>query len=535
MRQATESISFDVPNPITMKKSTLILLLALSSGATMAQTATWTDNIACILYSRCTGCHNEGGIGPFPLISYDDATSAAYGIQQAVNSGSMPPWPPNADYRSYAHERVLTQDEIDLINNWVNNGMPEGSGVAPMAPVYTTQEAITDPDLVLTMPQYTVNSVGNDIYRCFVIPSGLLQDRYISEIEVVPGNREAVHHVLLYQDVSVTPLTLDAADPGPGYTSFGGTGSNTSVLIAGWVPGQRHKVYPQNMGVKIPAGANIVMQVHYPTTANGQQDQTKVNITYTDGTVREVSIAAALNHGALNEGFLIIPPDQETTFTSNYQVPLVNITILDVAPHMHLLGKSIKAWAVTPTNVTIPLIDIPEWDFHWQGFYDFRQPVKIPAGSMLFGTATYDNTTNNPNNPSNPPQYVAAGEATTDEMMLIYFSYTVHYPGDENIIVDTTTVTPTYNGCDFRTVGIEDQHANAEFAVHPNPTDGMLWFNLPQGTNGSFQLFDATGRMVFTDVLTGGAIDLSGITEGLYHLYMNTDVGSTTRKVVVQR
>jgi hypothetical protein len=367
-----------------MRNLYLFSLLALLAHVDVAaQTATWNDNVACILYTRCTSCHHEGGIGPFSLVTYEDATAAAFGMQYAVNAGTMPPWPPDHTYRSFAHERVLTAEEVVLINDWVNNGMPQGSGSAPMAPVYLSNEVITDPDLVLTMPSYTVNTVGNDVYRCFVIPTGLNEDVFIKEIEVVPGNLEAVHHVLLYADGTNTPLTLDAADPQPGYVNFGGTGSNASELVGGWVPGQGVKVYPGSMGVKIAAGHNIIMQVHYPPTANGQIDQTKVNIKYTTGSVRQVSIAPVLNQWELNEGALIIPANQTRTFTVEYQVPNANVTVLDVAPHMHLIGRSVKAWAVTPTNVTIPLIDIPEWDFHWQGFYDFRQPLRIPAGSVL--------------------------------------------------------------------------------------------------------------------------------------------------------
>jgi hypothetical protein len=412
--------------------------------------------------------------------------------------------------------------------------MPQGAGSPPSAPVYTTNEAITDPDLVITMPNYNIGTIGNDVYRCFVIPSGLLQDRFISEIEVVPGNREAVHHVLLYQDVSLTPGTLDAGDPGPGYTSFGGTGSNTSVLIGGWVPGQGHKVYPNNMGVKIPAGANIVMQIHYPTTTTGQSDQTKVNIKYTNGTVREVEIAAALNHGALNEGLLYIPANEVRTFTANYLVPAVNITVLDVSAHMHLIGRSIKAWAVTPANVTIPLIDIPEWDFHWQGFYDFRQPIKIPAGSMLYSTATYDNTTNNPFNPSNPPQPVYVGESTTDEMMLIYFSYTIHYPGDENIVIDTSTVVQTYNNCNFMTLGVNEQQIESDFKPYPNPTDGPLSLNLPAGSKATIRLVDGFGKMILEQPFASGSIDLQHLSKGIYHLTAITEAGTSTQKVVIR-
>lgn len=510
-------------------------LVVVSLAQSNAQPATWNDNVACILYTRCTSCHHEGGIGPFSLMTYQDASSAAFGMQYAVNAGTMPPWPPDETYRSLAHERVLTSEEIAVINEWVNSGMPEGNGAAPMAPVYTSSEVITDPDIVLTMPNYTVSTLGNDVYRCFVIPTGLSEDVFIKELEVVPGNREAVHHVLLYADASNTPVQLDANDPLPGYVSFGGTGSNSSDLVGGWVPGQGVKVYPGIMGVKIPAGANIIMQVHYPATANGQSDQTKVNIKYTTGNVREVTIAAALNHGDLNEGALIVPANQTRTFTATYQVPVnANVTILDVAPHMHLIGRSIKAWAVTPANVTIPLIDIPIWNFHWQGFYDFRQPLKIPGGSVLHSEAMYDNTTANPWNPNNPPQLVTVGEATTDEMMLIYFSYTLYSPGDENIVVDTSTVVSTYNDCNYQLVGIGEEMATLQFNAYPNPTNGQLHVNIPVGEKVTIRLIDATGRTVMQQQLANEVLDVRGFANGFYQLQVELNGAISSRKVLIQ-
>jgi hypothetical protein len=509
-------------------------LLLMYETTAQGQNVTWNENIACIMYTRCTSCHHEGGIAPFSLMTYEDAVATAFGVLQSVNNGSMPPWPPDPNYRSFAHERVLSQEEIDAINEWVNNGTPLGFGVPPMPPVYDNPEAITSPDLVLSMPTYTVSSVGNDVYRCFVIPSGLLQDRYINEIEVVPGNREVVHHVLLYQDVSITPALLDAADPGPGYTSFGGTGSNSSVLIGAWVPGQGKKSYPGSMGVRIPVGANIVIQVHYPPTANGQQDQTKVNLKFTTGPAREVSIATPLNHSTLNEGPLIIPANTVRTFTSNYLLPPVNITALDVAPHMHLIGKSIKAWAVTPFGVTIPLIDIPEWDFHWQGMYDFRQPIRIPAGSLLYGTATYDNTSANPNNPNNPPQMVTVGEATDDEMMLIYFSFTVHFPGDENIVIDTSTTIQTHNSCDFRAVALSGTAELNYLDINPNPTGGFLNLGLPDDFRGKVIVSDSMGRLVLSEQISGRNLDLGNLSDGLYLLTLEAEGGSSTRKIIIR-
>lgn len=512
-------------------KKILPFVLILTSAFAIGQTPTYNADVSCILYEHCTTCHHAGGIAPFGLMDYSEASAAAYGVYQAVNAGTMPPWPPNTDYNQLAHERLLTQDEIDIISDWVNGGVPEGIGTAPQAPVYLSEEAITNPDLVLQMDQYTINTNGNDVYRCFVIPTGLPEDVFITEIEVIPGNREAVHHVVLFQDPSTTPLQLDANDPGPGYTSFGGSGSNSSTLIGGWVPGQGKKVYPNGMGVRLPAGSNVIMQVHYPATTNGQNDQSKVNIKYTTGFVREIQINAPLNHFTLNEGVLNIPANQVRTFTCDYTVPnQYDITVLDVSPHMHLLGKSISAWAVTPTNETIPFIEIPDWDFHWQGFYDFRNPIKIPAGSTIHSSATYDNTSNNSENPNNPPQSVTVGEATTEEMMLVFFSYTLYFPGDENIVIDNSTEHQNHV-CDVQQVGIEEIQTPT-FSTIPNPVVDEMTVR-SSGNWQQIRIMDITGQLVFECPFVT-SVNVSSLANGIYHLTLIDNESTITKKFVIQ-
>ena len=505
-------------------------LLLLFSQLAFAQTPTYNEDVSCILYEHCTTCHHTGGIAPFSLMDYDDASAAAFGILGAVNAGTMPPWPPNPSYNQLAHERTLTQEEIDLITDWVNGGATEGAGTPPQPPVYLNEESITSPDLVVTMPSYTINTNGNDVYRCFVIPTSLNQDVYLTELEVVPGNFEAVHHVLLFQDETNVPAQLDAQDPGVGYTSFGGTGSSESTLIGGWVPGQGHKIYPNGMGVRLPAGTNIVMQVHYPATSNGQTDQTKVNLKYTTSIAREVYIDAPLHHFDLNEGALSIPPNQVRTFTCDYEVPnIVDVTLLDVSPHMHLLGKSISSWAVTPTNQTIPLIEIEDWDFHWQGFYDFRNPVRIPAGSTLFSSATYDNTSANPNNPNDPPQHVSAGEATTEEMMLVFFSYVIYQSGDENIVIDNST--HESHGCEAQVVDIQ-QTDSPEIKVYPNPASDFIQISGVTDMR-SLTVTNALGKEVLRINQPKQLVDVSSLPNGVYIVTARTETESFSKTISI--
>ena len=371
-------------------------------------------------------------------MAYEDAAAFSAEILDAIEHKHMPPWPPNPNYQHYANERLLCDDEIALIRDWVNNDTPEGDPAqAPTPPTYTNTSQLGTPDLTVSMPSYTVTGSGGDIYRCFDIPTNLLQDKYITAIEVLPGNSSIVHHVLVFYDTSGDCAALDAADPGPGYENFGGVGSNNATFIFGWAPGASPYFFPSGIGMSLPANSHIVLQLHYPDGSQGETDQTVINFKLTNPAgMRNAMNLPALNHFTnMTNGPLFIAKNTVKTFYEEQMVP-VKATILNVAPHMHLIGTSIKSYAVTPTNDTLKFIDIPHWDFHWQGGYSFKKPMIVPSGTILYAEAVYDNTENNPHNPSSPPKDVSAGEATTDEMMLVFFTFLTYQTGDEDINLD---------------------------------------------------------------------------------------------------
>jgi hypothetical protein len=493
--------------------------LASLSALSQSSSPTWSENVACIVYTRCTPCHHPGGSAPFSLVDYTDATGAAAGIFSAVTNNRMPPWPPDPAYRSFAHQRALTGQEKQTIIDWVSNNTPQGNPAnAPVPPVYTSTEVIQQPDLSLQMPTYTIPPISSDMYRNFAIPTGTSISTFITGIEVVPGNNQIVHHVLVFADTSNTPLQLDAQDPAPGYNGFGGVGSNSARLIGSWVPGSSPEFYPSGMGIQLPANSTIILQMHYPVGSSFQQDSTKINLVLTNNpATRNVYIAPVLNHSSsLTNGPLYIPADSIKTF--NAQAPVsFPVSVLAVFPHMHLIGRSIKSWAVSPTGNNIPIIDIPNWNFQWQGGYFFRQPLKLNTGTMLYSEATYDNTLNNPYNPSNPPAPVSLGEATTDEMMLIFFSFVVYQPGDENIVIDTAAMPPLYSGCNLSTGNLQDE-IRLEATVYPNPSSGMVRFNPGSGGRNTIWITDATGRTVYRKDEIEGLYqeDLSALPAGMY-------------------
>jgi hypothetical protein len=310
------------------------------------------------------------------------------------------------------------------------------------------------------------------VYRCFVIPSGISSDKFLSQVEFEPENKAIVHHILLFQDQAQTCKILDDNDPLPGYSSSGGgIGSSTATLIGGWVPGGGILDIPQGMALRVKANSYFIMQIHYAPGSQSKIDSTKCHFKYSALPVpREVYIGPILNHlnggnGGLTNGPLFIPANTVKTFNQQYTLANnFNASLISIAPHMHLVGKTYTVYSVNTSGDTTKLIHIPNWDFHWQGGYMFQKILKLPAGSILYGNATYDNTTNNILNPNSPPANVGLGEKTEDEMMLCYFCYTTYMPGDENIILDSSILNPS---------GIIQTVENS-VSIYPNPVTHIL-------------------------------------------------------------
>ncbi|MFZ1686215.1 MAG: hypothetical protein WAU70_02265 [Flavobacteriales bacterium] len=491
----------------------------LCSYTASAQTPTWADDVACIVYSHCTTCHHEGGAGHFSLMTYTDAYSKRGDMQLLTTARIMPPWPPDENYRSLAHERSLTQDEIDIISEWVNGNAPEGvPGNAPTPPEYLNEVVIDQPDLSVIMDDYVVPPSTDDLYRCFVMPGNTSVDQFITGMEVIPGNTEVVHHVLVFQDATGQAQALDDADPAPGYTNFGGIGVDDAKLIGIWVPGSSPYFTPAGFGINLTAGADIVMQIHYPAGSNAALDSTRVNMQLTGTPLRGLSIDPLLEHFfTMTDGPLIIPPDQIKTFHNAFTVPLQGI-VTAIGPHAHKVCTSMKAFATTPGNDTIPLIDIPNWDFQWQGLYEFRKPVFLPTNSVLHGEATYNNTITNPNNPQDTAtQYVFLGEATSDEMMLFYFAWAFGFPSDTLTVIDNSAHGDHHLNCttDFN-IGLEETVVNADVDVWPTLVIDRI--NVQATRGREVRLLDASGRVVKSLRYAGGltAMGVDGLAHGTY-------------------
>jgi mono/diheme cytochrome c family protein len=387
---------------------------------------TYTRDIAPLLAEHCQSCHRDGEIAPFSLTRYDEIYRRRQKILRTVERRKMPPWPPVPGHGEFVEERRLTDAEIARLRAWVMAGAPEGNARdLPPPRAFPSQWTAGDPDVVLAPSvAFDVPAANQDLYRCFVIPTAFAEDRYVTSAEFLPGDRRIVHHVLTYIDTSGQAEALDRADPDPGYTCFGGPGfAGARAGLGGWAPGARPITMPDGVGMLLPAGASLVMQVHYHNrTGASVREISRVGVRFARATVdKRLRVIPVLNMG-----FRIPAGAERHVVHASFTLPPTwNLHAIGVSPHMHLLGREMRVTATYPDGTTRPLIYIDDWDFHWQGSYTFREPVSLPGGTRLDIEAVYDNSPGNRRNPTVPPREVGWGDATTDEMCIAFVRITV--------------------------------------------------------------------------------------------------------------
>ncbi|MDQ3049320.1 MAG: T9SS type A sorting domain-containing protein [Bacteroidota bacterium] len=514
----------------------ILLLTFISYSFNTCAQLTYKD-VAGIFFSRCTSCHHEGGAGPFPFMNYSETAQEATGIFAALTDNIMPPWSPDTSYTRFLHERIITTSEKTAILNWINGGALAGdTTLAPAPPVYTGFQLNGTPTMELQMPVYTSTATSMDQYVCFSLPTNLTQDQYLRAFEIVPGNPAIVHHVLLNVD-TVGNTVNDLS--GNCFTLPGDYG------LGGFTPGAPPTVFPGQaplkLGIRIKAGSKIVMQLHYPAGSAGLQDSTKIRLYFypvNEPGIRPVSVVTPLQNWAL-----FFPPGTVSTFSASFPPFPLDISLLATSPHSHLLCTSLVNYAFNGSD-TIPLIRINNWDFEWQGYYNYRNPVRIPVGYTLQSEHVYDNTSNNPNNPYTPPQLVIAGLSTTDEMLFDSFQLTYYLPGDEFIDIGAILATDSLlSGLPSPQIGMD---ANLPVRVFPNPSTGHFNFRIDAcQADPVLEIYSLQGQLINTIksgfsagqscIMTWEGTSATGksVSAGAYLYVVKTGSYSKTGKIVL--
>jgi hypothetical protein len=389
---------------------------------------TFTKHIAPILWQHCVDCHRPGQVGPFPLFTYQDAVKRASFIKQTTHDRRMPPWKAEPGVLAFQDERRLSAEQLALIARWVDSGAPEGDPAdLPTPPEFHEGWQLGEPDLVLQMKEpFPIPADGRDVYRCFVIPIPCDEDRMVSAVEFRPGNRAVVHHTIMFLDANGAARKLDGQDGQPGYRSFGGAGVKATGGLGAWLPGTVPRHLPEGMAKYVKGGSDLVLQVHYHPSGKPETDQSSVGIYFAKKPAEKIVTGIAVTQPLLR-----LPAGKARCDVKTRCQPLpVDVNVLGISPHMHDLGREFKVMAHLPGGEHLPLIWIKDWDFNWQGTYQFAKPVRLPKGSVICLHAIYDNSADNPKNPHTPPREVTWGEQATDEMCLCGVQVFTDNPSD---------------------------------------------------------------------------------------------------------
>ena len=384
---------------------------------------TYAKEVSRVLQKNCQECHRKGQVGPFPLETYEQARKRADDIANVAEDRVMPPWKPVPGFGpKFLHDRSLPAADIAALAAWAAAGAPAGNpDDLPPPARFEDEWKLGKPDLVVEpSADFAVPAEGPDIYRCFVIPTSLPEDVYISAIEYRPGNRSVVHHMLAFVDASGAGRKKDAKDPGPGYACFSGPGVEVHGDLGGWAPGNEPSRLPDGIGRSLPRGADVIMQLHYHPAGKAVTDRSRIGLHFSRKPVKQIfHWTAAVNH----EGLKLPPGDSNVEVKAEWTAP-IDVVAHAVIPHMHLLGRDMTMTVTLPDGRNEDLVKIDDWDFGWQNTYYFEKPIDLPKGSVVKVVAHFDNSAGNPRNPNKPPKLVTWGEATTDEMCVGFIGLT---------------------------------------------------------------------------------------------------------------
>jgi mono/diheme cytochrome c family protein len=426
-----------------------------------AATVTFNKDVAPIFFKNCAECHRPGEAAPMSLLSFQNARPWAKSIREKVISREMPPWHADPRHGEFKNDRRLTRTEIDTITAWVDGGAIEGDARdLPPVPKFVEGWGIGQPDVVLQMPEeYTLEANGPDEYQYFTIPTNFTVDRYVQAAELRPGNRKIVHHLLafiqppsepgepqlskeeaanlrakmeresiLYQDGFVQRVKADAPVHDNGcQLPNGGAGRGRNVaernspshMLTVYAPGRDVNIWEPGTARLIPAGAKIVLQVHYAkATGSVEKDRSSLGLIF----AKEPPTRPQASEMIYNSYFQIPPGAVRHRATACWTTSK-DMRLTAIMPHMHMRGTAIEVKAVYPDGHTAVLLNVPKYDFSWQTNYSLKQPLTVPRGTRFIVTSYFDNSAGNKFNPD-PAKAVRWGEPTYDEMLACFIEYT---------------------------------------------------------------------------------------------------------------
>jgi hypothetical protein len=392
-----------------------------------APVTTFYRDVLPIVQQHCQRCHRTGEIAPMPLVTYDQVRLYAPVIARYVSERKMPPWFADPHFGHFSNDPTLTSQEITTLVAWANANAPEGNPHdAPPPRDWTAGWNIQQPDRIVEMPKAVSLPARGDVeYTYEIVPTKFLQDEWIQMSEIRPSSRENVHHAVVYirppdsKWLRNAPIGVPftAADLSDEESRHGAHWTDNDILLV-YAPGSLPDQWPTGMAKFVPAGSDLVFQMHYTTHGRATSDQTSVGIVF----AKEPPKQRVLTLQLTNDHFVIPPGADDFRVEARGSLPN-DATLLSFLPHMHLRGKRFEYNILRPGEKPETLLRV-NWDFFWQMSYRLAQPLELKAGTELQAVAWYDNSRNNPHNPD-PDAAVHWGDQTYDEMMVGFFDVAV--------------------------------------------------------------------------------------------------------------
>lgn len=424
------------------------------SGAE-AQRPNWHQDVAPIIHAKCVGCHREDGGAPFSLEDFAAATPWTFLLAEVITEQTMPPWGAHETdecrpTHAWRNDLRLSPAQVSMLLDWLAIGAPEGdpADAAPLPdPV---DHSLADPSDIFENPTPTTLDDDADRFVCFSIDPGLDEDVWITGVELLPDNREVVHHVLIFLDE--TGASAELAGPDGSYPC---EDLHLGAMLGSYFPGSVPTELPPDVGVPFPVGARVVLNYHYHPTGSGPDvDQSSLAVRWTNQPPGYDALISTLGNATTAAGGLLPGPDDPDgvpTFeipagasghTETMQVTLAEwlpeLELFMLGPHMHRVGTNLRV-TVERDGETRCLIHDPHWDPDWQSLYTIDAALggypTLAAGDVLSLRCTYDNSLANPSLVEALAEYgldapidVYMGSAGLDEMCMFVYGVAIPRP-----------------------------------------------------------------------------------------------------------
>src|SRR5688572_950690 len=308
---------------------------------------TFSKDVAPIIYKNCAGCHRPGEIAPMSLLTYDEARPWAKAIRDEVGDRRMPPWHADAPAGTFHNERLLSDADRATLIAWANGGAPKGDSAAlPSTPTFPDGWSAGKPDVVLEMSEaYKLPADGTIEYEYFYLPTNFTEPKWVKSIEIRPGNREVVHHVLVYYrsqpDLQRSPVLRQnpevARTPAERAEGVRNSPARRDLpprrLLATYAPGTSFQLAPEGTAFRLEPGGIIELQMHYTTKGEKTTDRTKVGLIYSKGPA-----AQEVRPGQFINGSFTLPAGAANVAVEADAEFLQDATVWGIFPHTHLRG-----------------------------------------------------------------------------------------------------------------------------------------------------------------------------------------------------